>query len=463
MRTPTLALLGAALLAAVPRPAPAQKQAPPAPGTPKAFRVPPTRTFTLRNGMQVTLVHYGTLPKVTVDLALRTGAIDEARDEVWLSKLAADLVVEGGTRGLDGAQLAEALAGMGGELYGVPGDDLVRFGADVLAERGPELVRILARLARGPAFPASEFPRVRQARARNLAIQRQQPSTPAEERFRQVMFGDHPYGRPYPAEGALERLTLPQVRAWWARNVGARRAHLYVSGRFDDATMERAIRSAFATWAPGRPPTRNVPAPRSGRTVSVLDRPNAPQSTLYVGLPVPDPSSPDAIALDVTDGILGGTFGSRITSNIREDKGYTYSPYSFVGTRVRTAWWNEVADVTTNVTGPSLTEIFREVRRLRDEPPPAPELRGVQNNLAGIYVLRNSSRDGIVGVLRFADLHGLGAAYVQDYIPRMLAVTPTDVQRIARTYLAPERMQVVVVGDRKVVDEQVAPFREGTP
>ena len=103
----------------------------------------------------------------------------------------------------------------------------------------------------------------------------------------------------------------------------------------------------------------------------MIDRPGAAQSTLYMGLPVAEPSSPDYITLDVMNSLLGGSFASRITSNIREQKGYTYSPYQ-PGRQHAGIWRTgcEVADVTTAVTGPSLKEIFYEIDRLRKEPPP---------------------------------------------------------------------------------------------
>jgi len=154
------------------------------------------------------------------------------------------------------------------------------------------------------------------------------------------------------------------------------------------------------------------------------------QSTVVVGLPVPDPSNRDYTALQVTDALLGGAFGSRITSNIREQKGYTYSPYSTVTTHSRDAFWAEVADVTTNVTGPSLKEIFGEIEKLRKEAPPTDELRGIQNNMAGIFTLQNASRGGVIGQLQFVDLHGLPDTYLTEYVKRVMAVSPAEVQRI---------------------------------
>jgi predicted Zn-dependent peptidase len=161
--------------------------------------------------------------------------------------------------------------------------------------------------------------------------------------------------------------------------------------------------------------------------------------------------------------LLGGAFGSRITTNIREDKGYTYSPFSFIDAKQRSAEWTESADVTTKVTGASLKEIFAEIERLQKEAPPLEELRGIQNNLAGVFVLQNSSRSGVAGQLAFVDLHGLGDDYLTGYVRHVLAVTPDQVQRMTQLYLRPERMQLVIVGDKKVVQEQLAPWGTVVP
>src|SRR5690606_6727933 len=147
------------------------------------------------------------------------------------------------------------------------------------------------------------------SRLRSLSIARSQPQPLAQEKFLQLIYGDHPYGRLYPTEAMLQGYTIDQVRQFHARNFGAARAHLYVAGVFDAAAVERAIRDAFSDWAPGNPPTTNLPTPNSGRTVTLIDRPDAVQSTLILGLPVPDPTDEDYIPLEVTNALLGGAFG----------------------------------------------------------------------------------------------------------------------------------------------------------
>ena len=273
------------------------------------------------------------------------------------------------------------------------------------------------------------------------------------------MYGDHPYGRLFPTEPMLSGYTLDQVRTFHRQHFGGNRARLYVAGVFDRAAMEAAVRQAFGTWAPAdAPPAPPPPAPRD-RGFALIDRPGAPQSTILIGLRVPDPSNPAWIPLDVTDSLLGGSFGSRITSNIREQKGYTYSPHSSVTANVKTSHWVEAADVTTAVTGPALQEIVGEIARLRTEAPAAPELQGIQKNLAGSFVVGNASRAGVIGQLAFVDRHGLGNDYLAKYVERVNAVTPDQVRLTAEQYLLPDKMTVVVVGDAKTVKEQVAPWQ----
>ena len=457
-RTIQIALSALAIaLPALAAPLAAQRETPPPVGQPKDFRLAAKREFTLPNGMQVTLVPFGTVPKATVTLTVRAGRIDQRANEVWLADLTGDMMNEG-TRTRTAAQVAAEAAGMGGALSIFVSSDRTEIGGEVLGEHAADMVRLVADAARNPRLPASELERLKADRLRTLSITRSQPQPIADEKFRQLVFGDHPYGRVFPTEAMLKGYTIAQVRGFHAANFGALRSHLYVAGVFDQAAVERAIRAAFGDWKRGTLPVQNVPKQQSGRRVALIDRPGAVQSTVIVGLPVPDPTHADYTALEVTDALLGGAFGSRITSNIREQKGYTYSPFSTITSRFHTAYWYEQADVTTNVTGASLKEILGEIDRLRNEAPPAEELTGIKNNLAGVFTLRNGSRAGIISQLQFVDVQGLDDSYLSGYVGRVLTVTPEEVRRVAREHLQPDKMAIVVVGDRKTVAEQLAPY-----
>lgn len=436
-----------------------QKQLPPEGGTPKDFVLPQVDSFELDNGLKVTLVPYGTLPKMTVQLLIQAGNINEEADKIWLADLMGDLMKEG-TTSRSAEDIANEAASMGGEVNIGVGVQTTTVSGDVLSEFGPDLVALIADIVQNPLFPESEVERLKKDMQRSLSIQKTQPESLAMEKFRAVLYGDHPYGRIFPTPEIIESLGVDDVRSFYEENIGAGRSRIYVVGRFDMASVKKAVQESFDGWIRGTVPSARLPQPVSERRVYLVDRPGSQQSTLNIGLPVIDPSHPDWIALEVMDILLGGTFISRITTNIREEKGYTYSPYSQVSTRYRDAYWMQFASVGNSVTGPAIKEILYEIDRLRSEAPSAEELKAIQNNMAGIFVLQNSSRGGIASLLYFRDFHGLDDDYLTSYVQRIHAVTPEEVQRIASEYIDPEKLTIVVVGDKSQILDQLKDFGE---
>ena len=436
-----------------------QKEQPPQGSQPKDFVLPAVQKSALDNGMQVILVPYGDLPKALVRVVLQVGNLNETAQETWLADLTADLLKEG-TSSLDASAIAQRAASMGGAINVSTGADLSWVGGEVLSEFTPELIELLADILQNPVFPAKEFDRLKKDYVRNLSMAKAEPEQLAQEKFLQILYPDHPYGRMFPSEEMLTGYNLEQVKDFYNKNFGAARASIYVVGRFNQPRVEKAIQAAFSSWPKGSEPFRQVPSPVSQRKIYLVDRPQAPQSTIYIGLPVIDPTHPDYFPLQVTNMILGGYFSSRITSNIREDKGYTYSPNSSITNTYRSAYWVQVADVGTEVTGASIKEILYEIDRLQQEAVPGEELKSAQNYMAGIFVLRNSARAGIVNQLSFIDFHGLPADYLTSYVKNVHAVTPEDIQRMANTYLKDQEMAIVIVGDKQKVPAQVKSYAE---
>jgi len=438
----------------------AQKQAPPQGSSPKAFTVPANETYTLANGMKVTLVPYGNIPKVTVSAVVNAGNLNEPAELPGVADLMGHLMKEG-TKTLTSQKVAEESADMGGSLDVNVGADESDISMDVLSEFAPKAIALVADVARNPLLPDSEVARIKNDMLRQLTIQKSTPQNMGLMRFRRLLYGNHPYGTVFATEESIQKATLADVKKYYDTNFGAQRTHLYVAGKFNTAAVKKAITAAFGTWSKGPAPAPDVPQVKPNHTLDLTDRPGAPQSTLFVGLPVANATSEDNIPLLVTNSLLGGSFGSRITSNIREQKGYTYSPNSQISRRYHDAYWVEVADVTTKFTGPSLKEIFGEVERLQKEPPAEAELKGIQSYLSGIFVLQNSSRGALIGQLRYVDLQGLGRAYLSTYVQKVNAVTPKDVQAMTAKYIKPEEMTIVVVGDKAQINEQLAPYMTG--
>ncbi len=436
----------------------AQKQAPPEGGPPKAFTVPANETYTLPNGLRVTLVPYGIIPKAAISLSVDAGEINEGSTRVGVAGLTTDLMKEG-TEKQSAQQVAEAAARMGSTLDVRAGKDQTKLAIDVLQEFAPDAVKLLAEVAQHPRLPQSELDRLKNDALRQIALQNSQPQTIALVRFRKILYGDHPYATVVPTESDIKKLTIQDVRDFYAGNFGAQRAHLYVAGIFDAAAVKKAIAESFGSWSKGPARLENVPVLKPQHVLDVTDRPGAPQSTLIVGLPVPPATSPDAVPLGVTNALLGGSFNSRITANIREQKGYTYSPRSEISRRYHDGYWAETADVTTQYTGPSLKEIFGEITRMQKEPVSDAELKGIQNYLSGLFVIQNSSRSALIGQLENVDFQGLGENYLKTYVFRVNAVTPAVVQKMTRDYIKPEEMTIVVVGDKSKISDQLTAFQ----
>jgi zinc protease len=363
-----------------------------------------------------------------------------------------------GTTSRTAQQVAEQAAAMGGSVNVSVGQDESALSAAVLSEFGADMVRLMADVAEHPLFPESELPRLKNDAHRQLSIGKSVPQNIALERFRKILYGDHPYGTVFPTDESIDKTTVAEIREYYQANVGAARAHLYVAGRFDAAAVRAAVASSFGGWAKGPAPVTDIPTVKPVHTLDLTDRPGAAQSTLYVGLPVPPATSPDSIGLTVTNALLGGSFGSRIIANLREQKGYSYSPFSQVSRRYHDAYWVEVADVTTEHTGASLAVIFDEIERLSGEAPAEPELKGIETYLSGLFVIQNSSPAALIGQLRYVNLQGLGADYLATYVQKVNAVTPADVQRMTKQYIRPADMTIVVVGDKSKVDEQLTPY-----
>jgi predicted Zn-dependent peptidase len=439
-------------------PAFAQKQAPPAGGAPRDFTLPPKTEFTLDNGLQATLVPYGEIPKVTVSMVVQAGNVHEGANENGLADITGRLMREGTTM-LSAKEISEKAARMGGSIDVSVGQNQTIISGSVLSEYGPELVKLMADLVQNPAFPPTEIERIKNDFKRETNLARSRPGTQARVKFTMALYQGHPYGRDLPTDAQINAHGLEQVRNFYTKQFGAQRTSVYAAGKFDEKAMREAVTSSLSNWTKGPAPRIEIAKPVTKTDLMVQDRPGAPQSTLVIGLPVVDPTHPDYTRLRVMNSLLGGSFGSRITSNIRENKGYTYSPSSSVTARYRAGEWAEVADVTTEHTGNSLKEIVYEVERLQKEAPTAEELEGIKNYEAGLFVLRNSTPAGIIGQLNFLDLHGLPDTYLTNQVKEIHAITPKDVQDAAKKYVRPDEMTIVVVGDKKQIDPQLKKFQ----
>jgi zinc protease len=436
-----------------------QKQTPPPGGKPKDFVLPEKKVSQLKNGLKSTMVQYGSIPKVTVNLIIKTGNVNEGPNEVWLADLTGELMKEGTTT-MDFKTISRKVAAMGGEINIGVSSDQTSISGSVLSEFAAELIKIMADVVINPALPASEIDRLKSDLKRQLSVQKSRPQSQAIESFNSLIYKDHPYGRTFPTQAMLDSYTIDMAKNFYEKNFGAKRAVIYVVGKFDEAATQKAVEESFNSWKEGPAPEYPPVTPTKTDEIAMIDRADAPQTTIILGLPTITPQHSDYVALQVTNSLLGGSFGSRITSNIRENKGYTYSPFSSIQNHKNTSVWYEQADVTTEHTGAALQEIAKEVKTLQAEAPPKTELEGIQNYMAGVFVLQNSTPAGIIGQLNFIDNHGLSDSYLTDRVKNIYAVTPEKVSAIAKEHFKYEDMTLVLVGDKKLLQKQIKSYEE---
>lgn len=453
------AALTAAALSVLPASALAQVNEQPPIGEPRPFELPETRSFTMENGLDVTFIQFGLAPTTRISLQVRAGNIDDG-DQTWLVDLTGAMMEEG-AGGRSAAEMATAIASMGGEIGIGVGRHATSINANVLSNYATDALDLLADVARSPNFDASEFDRVRQNMVRDVDVQRAQAGSIASEAYSSLLFGnDHPYGNSLPSEEQLRSYSMDDVLAFYEANFSAARTRIYVAGRFDESAMETAIREAFGDWEAGDDSMPAGIAANSGPVVQFIDRPGAPQTTLRLGFPVGGREHADASALTVMNAMLGGSFTSRLTRNLREDKGWTYSPGSGVSYTMAGGYWTFNADVTAENTADALRETFGEIRRMQNEVPGREEADGMRTWLSGIFILQNASTSGVISQLATRDLFGLPEDYLQAYVPGLLAVSDEDISRVASDFLPLDQMTLVLVGDLDTIRDDVMALPE---
>lgn len=432
----------------------AQKETPPAGGTAKDFKLSEKKNQKYSNGLKSTLVHYGDIPKVNISLIIKTGNVHETNDQLWLADLTGRMLREG-TEQLNFTALAKKAAMMGGTLNVNVGLAQTTISGSVLSEYAPDFIKLISEMVMKPAFPASELERLKSDLKRQLTVQKAVPQAQAQEQFYQAIYKDQRYGKTFPTEEIINSFTVQSVKDFYDQNFGAKRSVLYIVGNFDETAVTTAINTSLTKWKAGPDISYPKVTAMPVNDTMIIERKGAPQTTVMLGLPVITPDNKDYVPLLVTNSLLGGSFGSRITTNIREDKGYTYSPFSAVSNRKGSTLWYEQADVTSEHTVASLMEIEKEIKKLQETPPAADELKGIQNYEAGVFVLQNSSPGGIIGQLNFLDLYGLNDSYLNNYVKNIHSVTPEKVTETAKNYIQYDKMAKVLVGDKEVIQQQI--------
>jgi zinc protease len=427
----------------------------------RAVRWPKRTRARLSNGLQVVLAEAHSIPKFHGELFLRAGEALVSDRSTGLAEMTAT-VVRTGTAKRTSRQIEEDLRRLGADLGTAAGQDTSAISFAGLSEFSELLLQLVNELAREASFPEAEFERERRQKLEEVKLERTSPGFLAGERLRKVLFGAHPYARVSPTEEQVAVYKREDLNAVYRDIYMPENALLILVGDFEPQAMLKTIEGIFGNWTGAKPSAKEFPEPPQfrGRRVYLVHNPGSVQTQILAGCHAITRKHPDWIRLGLTNSLYGGAFNSRLVMNIREDKGYTYSPRSGVTPLRQRGYFSVSAAVRNDVVAASLAEIFYELDKLRSLPVPEEELADAKNYLTGVFSMGLATQEGLLSQYSTSELYELPDDYLETYRDKVRALTPADFQATARKYLDSANMQIVVVGDRAQVEEQAALFGE---
>ncbi len=441
------------------------REHPPAAGPAAPFAAPPIVEGKLKNGIRVLLVERHELPIVSVRVVLRAGASDLMADRPERMTFAGAML-EQGTKKRSALELSDAFEAIGAEHDAYIGQDSGGADLRVLTQELDRGLELLADVVVNPAFPDAEVERLRARWLGWSQQQRTQPAALVQSALAASLYGPaHPYGKPpILRDEQIKKLTRDDVQRAYAKAFTAGNAAICVAGDITKDALLPKLEAAFGGWKGAAPPRVKIapPAPvKDAPRLVLVDRPGAPQSQVHlaeVGVPF---SAPDRDAVLVMNAVLGGMFSSHINMNLREKHAYTYGAHS--GFRMRhgagpfTAGGAMVADKT----APAIHELFTEVSGMRDAEVGADELAGAKESLRLALPARFETVRAVTDALADLVVYDLPLDEYATAPARILAVTAADVKKAAQAHLHPQKMRVIVVGDRKALGESLESLHMG--
>src|SRR5437899_7788537 len=435
---------------------------PPKPTPLSPARFPPFQEVTLPNGLQLVIIEHHEQPVVSVTLSFRAGGRYDPAGTGGLSARVAELRTEG-TVQRTAEQLAATIEGVGGSLSASSGDDFLTVSADALSDQVDLVFDLLGDVALHATFPASELELARARALSALALELSRPASLAGRFFASEIYGRNPYGRSATRE-SYTAVTRDDVTAFAAQRLRPGGALLVVAGDVTVPQIQSLVGKASTGWR-GAPPAGPAPpaAPVKRATdILLVHRPGSAQSNIVLGNTTAGPTDPMYYAGRIATQALGGGADARLFLILREQRGWTYGAYASLHRYRGLGYWQATAEVRTEVTDSALSELLRQVGRLRTETIPDSELTAVKGFLVGSFPLTIETPSQIASQVANAKLLGLGDDYLRLYRERLSAVTALQGRAAAARLFRRSALAIVVVGDgAKLYDrlKAIAPVR----
>jgi zinc protease len=422
----------------------------PKPGEARPLQVPVPASFELANGLTVLVNARPGLPIVTANLVVKTGSETNPSDKPGLANFTAAML-DLGTTTRSALQIADEVAQLGGSLRTSSTMDLSQVTVSSLQRTFPQMLDVLADVVRRSSFPPEEVERQRASRLASLVQQRENANAVATAVMSAALYGaQHPYGHTeLGSEASNKAMTRADLQQFWSENFVPNNTALIVSGRITVNELKPLAEKAFGEWQKGAPKRASLAEPATTKARLVLvDKPGAPQTQVRVASIGVPRVTPDYEAVRIMDEALGGLFSSRINLNLREQHGYTYGARSQFVFRRSAGPFLVASGVRTEVTAAAVSEILKELKRIRES-----ELAPEELTLARDSIVRSLPADfetsgRVTASTSNLYVYDLGLDYYTKLPSRFAAVTAAQIQAVAQKYIVPDKMIVVAVGDR---------------
>ena len=418
-------------------------------GEPRPQPVPEAHETTLPNGLRLVVVPRPGVPlielRLRVPFAART-ALAAGEHTARGTVLSGAVLL--GTGAHDQTGIAELLQSYGAEMSVSTDADRLLFATTMLPGGLAPVLGLLAELLTDATYPDDKVEGERDRVAERIAIARSQPAVIARTALAARRYGDHPYAIQLPDDQLVAAVDAEALRRLHRERVLPAGSSLVLVGDLDPSAATDVIAGALAAWSATGHAVEAPPAPELRLPgIEIIDRPGAVQSNLRLGGPAPGRTDPDLPAVRLANMIFGGYFSSRLVENIRERRGYTYSPRSSVDHQAAGSSFVVEADVATEVTGPALLETWYELGRMALTPVTDAELDGARRYILGSMALSTATHAGLASTLSALIGAGLPAEWLAEHQQALAAVTVEEVQDVSLRYLAAEALTAVVVGD----------------
>ncbi|MGE0445068.1 MAG: M16 family metallopeptidase [Vicinamibacterales bacterium] len=430
---------------------------PPAPLAPREVQFPPYELKTLANGMQVIAVAHHEQPIVSLRLLVKTGAVNDPEGKTGVSSLAS-VLLDQGTTTRSAQDIANQIDFIGGALGTGSGSDLTFVNALVMKDSFDFGLELLNDVVRNPAFADEELDRQKQQIISSLQVNEQDPDYIAATVFDRLVWGFHPYG--VPASGTAETLaaiTRADLQAYHRAYFVPNNMILAVVGDIQPAEAFAAVEKVFGGWARAEVPAiRAAEPPPPTRRIVIIDRPDAVQTEIRVGQLAIPRRHPDYMAWDLAVKVLGGEGGNRLHQVLRSARGLTYGASADTEARKYGGSFVAETDTRTETTAEALRLMVDEFSRLQRERVRQIELSGAQDYLSGSFPLTIETPNEIATQILNVLFYELPVGEIGTFRERVTAVTPDDIQRVAREYIRPDRLSIVLVGNARFFVQQLS-------